>query len=100
MPLDLKTTLDGRFAYEEAEYVIIAAPTDYDPYNNYFDTSIIEDIIEQVIEGNPTAYIVIKSTVPIGYTKTVREKYHTTHILLCYSFFQSILKRFRLLTVP
>lgn len=81
VPLDLKATLNTGFAYEEAEYVIIAVPTDYDQDNNCFDTSIIESIIEQVMEVNPATYIIIKSTVPIGYTESIRRKYRTTRIL-------------------
>ena len=73
--LDLTATLDGRKAYSEAEIVVIAAPTNYDPKKNFFDTSHVEEVIELVLEVNPEALMVIKSTVPVGYTKSVREKF-------------------------
>ena len=74
-PLDLTATLDGRAAYQDAEFVVIAAPTNYDPKKNFFDTSHVEEVIELVLEVNPDAVMVIKSTVPVGYTKNVREKF-------------------------
>ena len=73
--LDLQATLDGRAAYADAEFVVIAAPTNYDPKKNFFDTSHVEEVIDLVLQVNPDAVIVIKSTVPVGYTSKVREKY-------------------------
>ncbi|NSJ55777.1 nucleotide sugar dehydrogenase [Enterocloster clostridioformis] len=79
--LDLTATLDAQDAYRNAEYVIIAAPTNYDGKKNYFDTSAVEAVIELVLSVNPEAIMVIKSTIPVGYTKSVREKYRTKNIL-------------------
>ena len=73
-PLNLVATLDGRSAYKDADFVVIAAPTNYDPKKNFFDTSHVEEVMELVLEVNPDAVMVIKSTVPVGYTKHVREK--------------------------
>ena len=74
-PLNLVATLDGRKAYADADFVVIAAPTNYDPKKNFFDTSHVEEVIELVLEVNPDAVMVIKSTIPVGYTKSVREKF-------------------------
>src|SRR5574344_1854533 len=79
--LDLRATLDVDSAYRDAEFVIIAAPTNYDSKRNFFDCSSVEDVIERVLRVNPKATIIIKSTVPVGYTASVREKYKTKNIL-------------------
>ncbi len=79
--LDLTATLDGEAAYKNAEFVVIAAPTNYDSKKNFFDTSAVESVIELVLKVNPNAIMVIKSTIPVGYTASVREKYHTDNII-------------------
>ena len=79
--LDLTATTDGVHAYENADYVIISTPTNYDEKKNYFDTSSVEEVLELVLKVNPHAVIVIKSTIPVGYTQSVCEKYHTDRIL-------------------
>ena len=79
--LNLTATIDGECAYKNADYVIIAAPTNYDSQKNYFDTSAVEAVIELVLKVNPDAIMVIKSTIPVGYTESVRKKYHTSNII-------------------
>ncbi|MCI8485319.1 MAG: nucleotide sugar dehydrogenase [Lachnospiraceae bacterium] len=79
--LDLTATLDGETAYKEADFVVIAAPTNYDSKKNFFDCSAVEAVIELVLKSNPDAMMVIKSTIPVGYTAFVREKYHTKNII-------------------
>lgn len=79
--LDLTATLDGDNAYKDAEFVIIATPTNYDSDKNFFDTSYVESVIEQVMRVNPNATMIIKSTIPVGYTKKIREKYDTDKII-------------------
>ena len=79
--LDLTATLDGAAAYRQADFVIIAAPTNYDSRKNFFDTSAVEAVIKLVIEYNPEAIMVIKSTIPVGYTASVREKFHCDNII-------------------
>ena len=79
--LDLTATTDGALAYKDAEFVVIAAPTNYDSKKNYFDTSAVESVIELVMRVNPNAIMVIKSTIPVGYTESVRQKYNNPNIL-------------------
>jgi len=79
--LDLTATLDAKEAYSDADFVVIAAPTNYDSKKNFFDTSAVEAVIKLVIEYNPEAIMVIKSTIPVGYTASVREKFHCDNIV-------------------
>ena len=79
--LDLVATLDGASAYKDADFVVIAAPTNYDPVKNFFDTKYVEQVIELVLSVNKDAVMVIKSTIPVGYTKSIRKKYNTNNIL-------------------
>lgn len=80
-PLDLTATLDARMAYQNADFVVIAAPTNYDSQKNYFDTSAVETVIRLVMEVNPNAIMVIKSTIPVGYTESIRQKTGSKNIL-------------------
>ena len=79
--LELIATLDGASAYKDADFVVIAAPTNYDPVKNFFDTRYVEQVIELVLSVNPNTTMVIKSTVPVGYTELIRKKYNTNNIL-------------------
>lgn len=88
-PLNLTATLDGAAAYRNADFVVIAAPTNYDPVKNYFDTSHVEEVIDLVLEVNPQAVMVIKSTIPVGYCRSLYIKY-----------MQKGVKRFNLLFSP
>ena len=78
--LDLTATLDAEMAYKEADFVVIATPTNYDSRENFFDTSAVETVIRLVMKVNPEAIMVIKSTIPVGFTDSVREKYHCANI--------------------
>ena len=80
-PLNLTATLDGTTAYQEADFVVIATPTNYDPVKNYFDTSHVEEVIEVVKRVNPNAIMVIKSTIPVGYTENIRKKMNSDNII-------------------
>lgn len=79
--LNLTATLDAEWAYKDADFVVIAAPTNYDSKKNYFDTSAVESVIQQVVSCNPDTMMIIKSTIPVGFTAHVREKYHCDNIL-------------------
>lgn len=79
--LNLKATIDGKSAYKDADFVVIATPTNYDSEKNFFDTSAVEAVIKLVQEVNPNAIMIIKSTIPVGYTKSIREKFNTKNII-------------------
>lgn len=85
-PLQLKATLDWENGYKDAEYIVIGAPTNYDSQKNFFDTSAVEDVIEKVMKVNPNAIMVIKSTIPVGYTESVRKKFNTNNIIFAPEF--------------
>ena len=85
-PLQLKATLDWENGYKDAEYVVIGAPTNYDSQKNFFDTSAVEDVIEKVLKVNPNAIMVIKSTIPVGYTENVRKKFNAKNIIFAPEF--------------
>ena len=85
-PLQLKATLDWENGYKDAEFIVIAAPTNYDSQKNFFDTSAVEDVIGKVLQVNPTAIMVIKSTIPVGYTESVRKKFNTNNIIFAPEF--------------
>ena len=84
--LNLTATLDGEKAYSEAEFVVVATPTNYDPVTNYFDTTLVEDVINLVIKVNPQAIMIIKSTIPVGYTESIRQKTGSQNILFAPEF--------------
>ena len=85
-PLNLHATLDWENGYKDAEFVVIGAPTNYDTQKNFFDTSAVEDVIQKVMKVNPTAIMVIKSTIPVGYTESVRKKFNTKNIIFAPEF--------------
>ncbi|MBQ7711918.1 MAG: nucleotide sugar dehydrogenase [Bacteroidales bacterium] len=85
-PLSLHATLDWKQGYADAEYVVIAAPTNYDSAKNYFDTSAVEDVVAKVLEVNNHAIMVLKSTIPVGYTESVRERFHTDRVMFAPEF--------------
>lgn len=85
-PLKLTATTDWENGYKDADFVVVAAPTNYDTAKNFFDTSAVEDVIQKVLMVNPTAIMVIKNTIPVGYTESVRKKYNTSNIIFAPEF--------------
>lgn len=84
--LDIDFTTDGSVAYKDADFVVIATPTNYDSEKNYFDTQHVEEVIELVMDVNPNAIMVIKSTIPVGYTENIRKKYNSDNIIFAPEF--------------
>ena len=93
--LNLTATLDAKTAYTDADFVVIAAPTNYDSHTQHFDTSAVEAVIKLVMEYNTNAIMVIKSTIPVGYTASVREKFNSKNIIFRQSSIQGVMKRIK-----